>query len=132
MVGDGNDAVKVYAGARVPGQRFDCYAVRFGRKRGVFMNWQDTQEQTTSYKGMSVCGAMSVNDAVHYVRCGRMPPSSSGGGGGSGNGGADAGGRSGGGRVGSSGSSNTAAAATAAATAAAAWTAAAPCQRRQL
>ena len=36
VVGDGNDAVKVYAGARVPGQRFDCYAVRFGRKRGVF------------------------------------------------------------------------------------------------
>ena len=70
VLGDGNEAVNVYAGERVPGQNFDCYAVRYGHKRGVFMNWRDTQQQTVGYKGVSLCGAMSVDDAVHYVRHG--------------------------------------------------------------
>jgi hypothetical protein len=30
VLGDGNEAVSVYAGERVPGQNFDCYAVRYG------------------------------------------------------------------------------------------------------
>ena len=43
--------VDVHAGERVPGQNYDCYAVRSGLKRGVFMNWKDVLAQTTGHKG---------------------------------------------------------------------------------
>ena len=53
-LGEVHVAVDVHAGERVPGQNFDCYAVRSGLKRGVFMNWADVLAQTTGYKGKSV------------------------------------------------------------------------------
>ena len=85
VLGEGCEAVDVYDGERVPGQNFDCYAVRFGRKRGVFMNWADVLAQTTGYKGASSHCAMSPDDAAYFVRRSKLPSrsiSDSGGGGG--------------------------------------------------
>ena len=61
--GGGGGTYLLFGGIRylrviTPGQNLYCYAVRYGHKRGVFMNWRDTQQQTTGYKGMSLCGAM--------------------------------------------------------------------------
>ena len=50
-LGEVHVAVDVHAGERVPGQNYDCYAVRSGLKRGVFMNWEDVLAQTTGHKG---------------------------------------------------------------------------------
>ena len=108
VLGEGREAVDVHAGERAPRQKPYCYAVRFGRKRGVFMNWADVLAQTTGYKGASIHGAPSLDDAAHFVRRGKMPSRriSDGGGGGAGTGTCSGGGRGGSSSGGGSSSSS--------------------------
>ena len=77
----GVDAINVYSGKPKNGQSWTCYAVRIGRKRGIFMDYADAEAQMSGYSDGKLRGALTLGDAEHFVRCGKMPALNSGGGG---------------------------------------------------
>ena len=80
-MGSGVDAINVYSGKPKNGQSWTCYAVRIGRKRGIFMDYADAEAQMSGYSDGKLRGELTLGDAEHFVRCGKMPALNSGGGG---------------------------------------------------
>ena len=86
VLGEGCEAVDVYAGERVPGRTSIATRCALGASAACMnMNWADVLAQTTGYNGASSHCAMSPDDAAYFVRRSKMPSrsiSDSGGGGG--------------------------------------------------
>ena len=73
-LGEGVSAFYIYSGVPKAKQNFNYYAVRSGRKRGVFKNCKDAKAQTRGFEGAEPRGARSVDKAAYFIRHGATPP----------------------------------------------------------
>ena len=62
-MGSGVDAINVYSGKPKNGQSWTCYAVRIGRKRGIFMDHADAEAQMSGYSDGKLRGVLTLGDA---------------------------------------------------------------------